>query len=250
MQLLKCSLGGSSEVHRGSQGHVNSLRGVAGVGLDVSRVQCKVVLCRRHWQQCCPHLPHAFGCLLPSCSLFPCARLHIQPSHTRWHPSTTLTHTPPHSPPALKHSWTCKTQRCFKAAVNAGFSGLQILNHIDSQDGSQWRNFLNFDPSAKYGGWSYEDIVVRPTSEALKAVIKPKTKVRMTVRWGPPAWCAWGQPSVCCWGLVLGNARWRREKMLIFGTCWFRRNSASMCCAPCCVLHLQHASRHRPTHIK
>lgn len=71
-------------------------------------------------------------------------------------------------------------QRCFKAAVNAGFSGLQILNHIDSQDGSQWRNLLNVDPTAKYGGWSYEDIVVRPASEALKAVIKPNTKVRMT----------------------------------------------------------------------
>ncbi|KIY96863.1 hypothetical protein MNEG_11101 [Monoraphidium neglectum] len=67
--------------------------------------------------------------------------------------------------------------RCFKAAVSAGFTGIQILNHIDSQDGTQWRNFLSFDPMARYGGWSYEDVVVRPSSEALKAVIKPHQKV-------------------------------------------------------------------------
>jgi hypothetical protein len=30
---------------------------------------------------------------------------------------------------------------------------------------------------ARYGGWSYEDVVVRPSSEALKAVIKPHQKV-------------------------------------------------------------------------
>ncbi|KAI8462886.1 MAG: hypothetical protein J3K34DRAFT_462714 [Monoraphidium minutum] len=73
--------------------------------------------------------------------------------------------------------WKYGLQRCFRAAVNAGFSGLQILNHIDSQDGSQWRNFLPVDPSAKYRGWSYEDIVVRPASEALRSVIKPSTRV-------------------------------------------------------------------------
>lgn len=73
--------------------------------------------------------------------------------------------------------WKYGLQRCFAAAVNAGFTGIQILNHIDSQDHSEWRNFLDFDPMQRYGGWAYEDIVVRPAAEALKAVIKPHTKV-------------------------------------------------------------------------
>ena len=72
----------------------------------------------------------------------------------------------------------CPPQRCFGAAVGAGFTGVQILNHIDSQDHSEWRNFLDLDVTQKYGGWSYEDIVVRPAAEALKAVLKPSTKVR------------------------------------------------------------------------
>lgn len=62
--------------------------------------------------------------------------------------------------------------------MNAGFSGLQVLNHIDSEDGATWRNLLDFDPLVKYEGWSYEDVVVRPVAEALKGVMKPATKVR------------------------------------------------------------------------
>jgi hypothetical protein len=43
--------------------------------------------------------------------------------------------------------------------------------------GVRWRNLLPFDPLVKYGGFSYEDAVVRPASEALRAVIRPDTRV-------------------------------------------------------------------------
>ena len=73
--------------------------------------------------------------------------------------------------------WKYGLQRCLRAAVEAGFTGLQVLNHVDSDDGAAWRNFLDFDPLAKYSGWSYEDVVVRPAAEALRAVVRPATKV-------------------------------------------------------------------------
>ena len=83
----------------------------------------------------------------------------------------------PDPTPAGVEAWKRGLQRCFKAAVAAGFTGLQVLNHIDAHDGSTWRNLLDFDPLAKYNGWSYEDVVVRPAAEALRAVVKPTTKV-------------------------------------------------------------------------
>jgi len=83
----------------------------------------------------------------------------------------------PHASVESVRDWQSGLQRCFKAAVNAGFTGLQILNHIDSEDHGTWRNMLKFDPVQKYDGWSYEDVVVRPASQALNAVIKPETRV-------------------------------------------------------------------------
>lgn len=52
-----------------------------------------------------------------------------------------------------------------------------MLLHIDSYDHSAWRNFLDFDPLAKYDGYSYEDVVVRPTADALRTALKPGQKV-------------------------------------------------------------------------
>jgi hypothetical protein len=61
--------------------------------------------------------------------------------------------------------------------VRSGFHGLQVLNHIDSADAKTWRNVLDFDPLAKYDGWSYEDIVVRPAADAIRTAGKKDTKV-------------------------------------------------------------------------
>lgn len=69
-------------------------------------------------------------------------------------------------------------QRCFRAAAKADFKAIQVLLHIDSDDHSTWRNLLDFDPLAKYAGYSYEDVVVRPTAEALRTTLKPSQKVR------------------------------------------------------------------------
>jgi hypothetical protein len=55
--------------------------------------------------------------------------------------------------------------------VSAGFSGLQVLNHVDHEDGDTWRNFVTFDPAARYDGWSYEDVVLWPAAQALKGAL-------------------------------------------------------------------------------
>ncbi|GBF99164.1 hypothetical protein Rsub_11609 [Raphidocelis subcapitata] len=72
--------------------------------------------------------------------------------------------------------WKAGLERCFNAAVSAGFSGIQILNHIDHEEGATWRNFVTFDPAARYDGWSYEDVVLWPAAQALKAAMGPDTR--------------------------------------------------------------------------
>lgn len=68
-------------------------------------------------------------------------------------------------------------QQCFRFAVQAGFTGIHVLNHIDNQEGVAWRNFVDCDPVKRYGGFSYEDVIVRPTADALRTVTTTKTKV-------------------------------------------------------------------------
>eukprot|EP00775_Hariotina_reticulata_P002495 gene2495-2798_t len=73
--------------------------------------------------------------------------------------------------------WKRGLQACFRSAVKAGFTGIQILNHIDSTEPQAWRNFVDVDPLVKYGGWSYEDVVVRPAADAIRTVTRPSTKI-------------------------------------------------------------------------
>lgn len=69
-------------------------------------------------------------------------------------------------------------QTCFRAAVLAGFTGIQILNHVDDASSAHiWRNLIDFDPLVKFGGFSYEDVVVRPAADAIRTVARPSTKV-------------------------------------------------------------------------
>jgi hypothetical protein len=55
---------------------------------------------------------------------------------------------------------------------------LAITPHLD--DGLElggWRNALVFDPLAKYGGYSYYEIMLKPIASALSAVITAQTQV-------------------------------------------------------------------------
>jgi len=70
----------------------------------------------------------------------------------------------------------CFQQTCFRAAIKGGFTGVQILNHIDHDQGA-WRNELDMNPLTQYEGFTYEDVVVRPAADALRTVTRPSTKV-------------------------------------------------------------------------
>jgi hypothetical protein len=82
-------------------------------------------------------------------------------------------------PPACHPS---APQSCFRSAIKGGFTGLQILNHVDHDQGS-WRNELDMNPQQKFEGFSYEDVVVRPAADALRTVSRPSTKVRGALVW-------------------------------------------------------------------
>jgi len=73
--------------------------------------------------------------------------------------------------------WKVGLQRCFRYAVAKGIEGIQVLNHIDAHEHEAWRNTLDFDPTVRYGGWAYEDIVMRPAGDALRTATRPETKV-------------------------------------------------------------------------
>lgn len=47
---------------------------------------------------------------------------------------------------SLLQRWKTGLQQCLRYAVQAGFTGIHVLNHIDNQEGLAWRNFVDFDP--------------------------------------------------------------------------------------------------------
>jgi len=82
--------------------------------------------------------------------------------------------------------------KCLQAAVDVGFTTLHILPHVDPRQDDinsgrgLWRNVVKFDPMMKYGpdqwnAFSYEDVVLRPTAEALNIVTKYNTTVEFTL---------------------------------------------------------------------
>jgi hypothetical protein len=77
----------------------------------------------------------------------------------------------------LVQRWQKGLEDCFRYAVGQGIEGLQVLNHIDAYQGKSWRNLLDFEPTTKYDGWSYEDLVLRPTASALANATLPETKI-------------------------------------------------------------------------
>eukprot|EP00775_Hariotina_reticulata_P011691 gene11691-11835_t len=83
-------------------------------------------------------------------------------------------------------------RKCFKAGLDAGFTTLHILPHVDPREHDinsgkgLWRNVVKFDPVKKYGpdqwnAFSYEDVLLRPTAEALNMVTKYNTTVEFTL---------------------------------------------------------------------
>lgn len=80
-------------------------------------------------------------------------------------------------------------QKCFSAALDAGFTTIHILPHIDPIDSSTgkglWRNVVKFDPLARVGpqgaAFTYEDVLLKPAAEALNAVTRSDTGVEFTL---------------------------------------------------------------------
>jgi hypothetical protein len=57
----------------------------------------------------------------------------------------------------------------------------------DGLERGGWRNALVFDPLARYGGYSYYDIMLKPIASALSAVMAPDTQVWFAMGGAP--WC-------------------------------------------------------------
>ncbi|GBF89297.1 hypothetical protein Rsub_02174 [Raphidocelis subcapitata] len=78
-------------------------------------------------------------------------------------------------------------EKCFKAAVDAGFSTIHVLPHVDpvNRSGGNMRNVVKFDPLAKIGPagqqFSYDEVVLRPIAEALNAATRADTRAEITL---------------------------------------------------------------------
>uniref|UniRef100_A0A383VZ49 GH18 domain-containing protein n=1 Tax=Tetradesmus obliquus TaxID=3088 RepID=A0A383VZ49_TETOB len=94
-------------------------------------------------------------------------------------------------------------EKCFKAALDAGFTGIHILAHVDVFDQSLssrtlWRNVVLFSPTApaadsSSGSYSYTDALLQPAAEALNNVINRETTVEFTLA-GEQGLSVWSYP--------------------------------------------------------
>lgn len=76
--------------------------------------------------------------------------------------------------PSTVARWQSGLERCFRAAVQQGFTRLHVLGHVDPVHpvlyrDTTWRNLLLFSPLKKYGGYSYDDVMIKPVIRALAA---------------------------------------------------------------------------------
>ena len=58
--------------------------------------------------------------------------------------------------PATAAAFESDLAACLRHAVSKGM-GVGVLVHLDNAAGYTWRNTLEFDPLAQYGGYSYDD---------------------------------------------------------------------------------------------
>ncbi|GAB4813506.1 hypothetical protein N2152v2_000552 [Parachlorella kessleri] len=73
---------------------------------------------------------------------------------------------------------------CMKVAVASGFN-LAVNMHVDDATNGGlggWRNTLDFSPLDKYGGRSYEEVVLNPIADAIKAAAGANTKVDLIMQ--------------------------------------------------------------------
>jgi hypothetical protein len=61
---------------------------------------------------------------------------------------------------------------CFKRATELGME-VTVLPHLDSHDHPIWRNYVTFDPMARYGTHSYYEAFIRPLAQALLDATPP-----------------------------------------------------------------------------
>lgn len=59
---------------------------------------------------------------------------------------------------------------------------IYILPHIDAGgDVATWRNWVDFDPLVEYGGYSYEQLMIKSIAGALADTVKPDTHVEFAL---------------------------------------------------------------------
>ena len=69
----------------------------------------------------------------------------------------------------------------FADAARRGME-INVLPQIDSSGAiMEWRNFFDFDPTARLGGFSYEKAMLETVVEALEAALPPDRKAEMTL---------------------------------------------------------------------
>ncbi|KXZ42868.1 hypothetical protein GPECTOR_113g280 [Gonium pectorale] len=73
--------------------------------------------------------------------------------------------------PASAASFRSGMELCFRQAIAAGL-GISLVPHLDDGGSSNiWRNGLVFSPKTKYGGMSYQEVMLNPLADALAAAI-------------------------------------------------------------------------------
>ncbi|GLI63572.1 hypothetical protein VaNZ11_006570, partial [Volvox africanus] len=71
-------------------------------------------------------------------------------------------------------SFKAGMELCFRRAIEEGL-GISVVPHLD--DGGRtaaWRNGLLFNPKQKYGGFSYQEVMLNPVVDALAAALAAK----------------------------------------------------------------------------
>ncbi|MCA9231080.1 MAG: cellulase family glycosylhydrolase [Planctomycetales bacterium] len=72
-------------------------------------------------------------------------------------------------------------RRTFAEAV-AHDMDIAVLAHLNSWgEVDDWRNYFQFDPLARYSGYSYEQAMIQPIKSALEAAVSAKTEVEIAL---------------------------------------------------------------------
>lgn len=82
---------------------------------------------------------------------------------------------------AMREEIGAALRTAFAAAVKRGLE-INVLPQIDASGAiTEWRNFFDFDPAAKRGGFSYEQAMLETVVEALEAAVPAGHPVEMSL---------------------------------------------------------------------